>query len=116
VPNTGATLSYWPGKRAQKDLVLCFLRRLCRLIPLLACYHVGKEIVDILRRQDAAPGRHVVLAISNRIDEPGSPVGRKSAQVEVATAWIDHMLAMTLRAIPLVERCAGLDLFWRESR
>src|SRR5947209_1552959 len=74
--------------------------------------HVGPEGFDVLRLEEPAPGRHLVLAARDRGDEALALAVRKLAQVERALRIL-HARAVARRAVALVDLGAAADLLRR---
>src|SRR5713226_188099 len=83
------------------------------LLP-LPCRHIGPQRLELIRLEEIAPGRHLVLAARHRIDEALVLVKRKFAQVERG-AGVLHARAVTGRAVYGVKLGAGGDLLLREA-
>src|ERR1700733_9867065 len=100
---------------------LAFMSFLSRLS---AGQYVSPEVVDVLRLQGVAPGRHaIVLAVGNRIHKAGLVVMRKFAQIECRRAGRHHVDAVTMQALGAVERFSLAHLrrivrgrLWRRRR
>ena len=71
---------------------------------------VGPERLDVGGLQQAAPGRHAVLAIGHRVDEAVVLVGREGAEVERSVRVV-HVGAVARRTVAGVEIGAVSDLF-----
>src|SRR5436190_3817819 len=81
----------------------------------LARHHVGPQRLELLRLEEIAPGRHLVLAARDRVDEALVLVGRKFPQVEGGTGIL-HSRAVAGRAVDRVQIGTGRDLLLREAR
>src|ERR1700677_3361850 len=87
---------------------LAFMSFLSRLS---AGQYVSPEVVDVLRFQGVAPGRHaIVLAVGDRIHEARLVVMRKFAQIECHRAGRHHVDAVTMDTVRAVERLSLGDL------
>jgi hypothetical protein len=82
---------------------------------LLSGHHVSEQGIDLLLGQHAAPRRHAILPISDRVEEAAALVCRKGAQVEEAAAGIVHPHAVADRAMVGVEFRTGGDLLCQEN-
>src|SRR5215472_12743643 len=71
---------------------------------------IDPERLDFLGLEQPAPGRHLVLALRDRIDEALVLVVRKFAQVGRALR-VHHARAVTRRAVALVDLRARFQLF-----
>src|SRR5262245_18948848 len=80
----------------------------------LARHDVGPQGVELIGLEEIAPGRHLVLAASDRVDEALALVGREFAQVE-GGAGIEHARAVAGRAVGGVELGTGLDSLLRKA-
>src|SRR4051812_12131436 len=88
----------------------CFL---CRS-TLLPGDHVRPQRLDLLGLEQVAPGRHLVLALGDRVEETRLVVARKGAQVEGALR-LGHVRAVAGGAVLLEDLRAGLDALGREG-
>src|SRR5262249_25048301 len=74
----------------------------------LSGHAIGPQGLDLVGREEVAPGRHLVLAAGHRVDETVVLVGRKFPQVE-GGAGVTHVRAVARRAVDLVKLGAGRD-------
>ena len=76
-------------------------------------HHIGPQRFNIRRHQRSAPGRHIVLAVGDGVDEAVVLIVREGAQVE-RTDRVGHMRAVAGQAVVFIEHRACVDLLGSE--
>src|SRR5262245_55709142 len=82
-------------------------------LPALPCNNVGPQRLNVLRRENVAPWRHVLYAVSDRIDEARGLVAGEGLEID-SPLPADHAHPVAGLAPGGVELRALLDLLGRE--